>query len=467
MPKISIITSTYNRQERLVAAIESVRNQTFDDWELIIVDDHSTDSTEQVVSGYLNDRIKYIRLGENFGNDTRPKNIGIMASTGEYIAFLDDDNVYRPDHLQALINVIEREDVDGVYGDRFIYINDEPHGVGVYSDYDPMLIMTRNYIDTSDVLLKRDFLFDLGGFDERYKKFIDWNLWVRAAKAGKRLKRVPIIITDYNVHEGAKSQRKEDTVNNFPAWSALDCEVRLDYLGKKEPPKVAVFSLTYDRLDYTKECFDSLYRTAGYPFDHFIVDNGSTDGTQEYLKTLTNPNGLITLKLNSENMGISIASNQALDMIKGDGYNIIMKVDNDAFFKNQGWLAKMIDIYKAFPRFALSLYVEGLRDNPGGAARAGYLTIRDELIGYTNHLGGICHFVDAHAYDNFRWDEDSFLHGVQDMELSQYLDRNHWYMGYLENWYVEHRDGTEGQHKKYKEYFERRKIEKITKYKGK
>jgi len=79
MPKISIITSTYNRQERLVAAIESVRNQTFDDWELIIVDDHSTDSTEQVVSGYLNDRIKYIRLGENFGNDTRPKNVGIMA----------------------------------------------------------------------------------------------------------------------------------------------------------------------------------------------------------------------------------------------------------------------------------------------------------------------------------------------------------------------------------------------------
>jgi len=176
MPKISIITSTYNRQERLVAAIESVRNQTFDDWELIIVDDHSTDSTEQVVSGYLNDRIKYIRLGENFGNDTRPKNIGIMASTGEYIAFLDDDNVYRPDHLQALINVIEREDDDCVYGDRYTYINDEPNGVGVYSDYEPMLIMTRNYIDTSDVLLKRDFLIDFGGFDDKYNKFIDWNL---------------------------------------------------------------------------------------------------------------------------------------------------------------------------------------------------------------------------------------------------------------------------------------------------
>ena len=131
MPKISIITSTYNRPERLIAAIESVKSQTFEDWEMIIVDDCSTDTTEQVVKGYLDDKIKYIRLAENFGNDTRPKNVGIMASTGEYVSFLDDDNTYRPDHLQALINVLEREEVDGVYGDRFIHrttiINNNRH----------------------------------------------------------------------------------------------------------------------------------------------------------------------------------------------------------------------------------------------------------------------------------------------------------------------------------------------------
>jgi len=463
-PKVSVIISTYKRPERLQLAIESVMTQTFEDWELIIVDDCSNDTTEDVVKGWLSDRIKYIKLEENFGNDTHPKNVGILASTGQYVAFLDDDNTYRPDHLQALVSAIENNDVDGVYGDRFIIMNGKPHGIGVHSDYEPMLLLARNYIDTSDVLLKREVLFDLGGFDERFKKFIDWNLWVRMAKAGKKLKRVPVVITDYNVHEGAKSQRVEDTIDNFPAWSPMDCEVRLDYLGKKEPLKVAVFSITYDRLDYTKECFDSLYKTAGYPFDHFIIDNGSKDGTQEYLKTLKNPNGLVTLKLNNENMGISIASNQALDMIKNDGYDIIMKIDNDAFFKNDGWLAKLIEVHKVFPRFALSLYVEGLRDNPGGAARIDYMTVKDELLGYTKHIGGICHFVEAKAYDNFRWDEDSFLHGVQDMELSQYLDRHGYYMGYLENWFVEHKDGTDGQHKKYKDYFERRVIEKSTKY---
>jgi hypothetical protein len=172
----------------------------------------------------------------------------------------------------------------------------------------------------------------------------------------------------------------------------------------------------------------------------------------------------IYLIKNKQNVGISIASNQALDVIKNHNVNCIMKSDNDALYKNQGWLAKMVEVYKAFPKFALSLYVEGLRDNPGGAPRADYLTIKDELIGYTKHLGGICHFVDAKAYDGFRWEEDSFLHGVQDMEFSQWLDRHGWLMGYMEGWFVEHREGTVKQHERYKEYFERRRIEKTTRY---
>lgn len=287
------MTTHDGRREFCKKAIQSVLAQTYEDWELIIVDDASRDGTKVMVSEFKDPRIIYKYRDENYGTDTKPKNEGILLSKGKYIAFLDSDNTYRPDHLQALINVIEIENCDGVYGDRFIHINNEPHGVGVHSDFDPMLLMTRNYIDTSDVLLKREVLFDLGGFDERFKKFIDWNLWVRAAKAGKQFKRVPIVMTDYHIHDGSKSKRKEDTIDNFPAWNAFDCDVRLDYLGKKEPPKVAVFSLTYDRLAYTKECFDSMYKTAGYPIDvHVIVDNGSKDGTIEWVKEYCKTNDI-------------------------------------------------------------------------------------------------------------------------------------------------------------------------------
>ena len=460
---ISIITSTYNRPKRLHRAIESVINQSYKDWELIIVDDGSKTDTKAVVDGFDDERIRLILRKENFGNDTRPKNEGILASKGEYICFLDDDCEYKKDHLKTLLGALEADKkLSGVYGDRIIYENDEMKGIGVYSEFDRSLLMRRNYIDTSDILLRREDLLDIGGFDEGYKKYIDWNLWVRFAKAGKEFKRVPRAITKYYIGKDNKSLRAEDTVDNKPAWDSLSCKVRQDYLGKQKPTKVAVFSLTYDRLEYTKECFKTLHDTAGYKFDHFVVDNGSKDGTQEWLKDNKMFKKII---LNEDNKGISIASNQAVKEIRKGNYDVIVKVDNDAYFKTNGWLKKMVEIYESFPMIALSCYIEGLKDNPGGAPRADYITMADELIGLTQHVGGICHFVEARAYDGFEWDEKSFLHGVQDMELSAYLGIKGYLMGYLENYICSHGiDGTVAQHEKYKDYFERRKEEKRTRY---
>ena len=468
---ISVITSTYNRSERLQKAIDSVLAQTYPDWELIIVDDKSTDDTEKVVSGYKDSRIKYIKQKRNFGCDTKPKNVGIMASKGEYIAFLDDDNAYRPDHLAVLLKELEKDpSLDVVYGDR--WLTDETGRIqpqlGISRDYDPAFLMQRNFIDTSDVLIKRQALFDVGGWDERYKKYVDWNLWVRMSKWGKKFKRVPLVITNYYLHEDMKSNKvktKGDSQTSFaPEWDPYDLEIELPYLNTsaRTAPRVAVFSITYDRLEYTKKSFQSLSRTAKYPYDHFVVDNGSTDGTVEWLSDyLKKDKGIF----NSSNTGISKASNDIIDKIKEQGYDIIVKWDNDCIGLTPGWLAKMVDIWKSNHVFALSCYVQGLVDNPGGAPRLAYGQIKGELVGVTQHLGGICHFVDAHAYDKFRWDDNAFLHGVQDMEMSQFLRFNGYTMGYLENFMVSHGpEGTQSQKKSYPEYFERRKKEKSTRY---
>jgi hypothetical protein len=152
-------------------------------------------------------------------------------------------------------------------------------------------------------------------------------------------------------------------------------------------------------------------------------------------------------------------------MIKKDDYDIIVKWDNDCIGLTKGWLGKMVEIWQSNHMMALSCYVQGLKDNPGGAPRLGFGTVRGEMIGVTKHLGGICHFVDAHAYDTFKWDENSFLHGVQDMEMSQYLQYHGYSMGYLENYFVSHGpQGTEKQKKDFPSYFERRTIEKQTCY---
>ena len=100
MPKISVITSTFNRSKRLKKTIDSVLNQEFKDFELIIVDDCSTDDTKKVIESYNDDRIVPIYREENHGHDGKPKNEGLKIAKGEYITFLDDDDLYYPEALK-------------------------------------------------------------------------------------------------------------------------------------------------------------------------------------------------------------------------------------------------------------------------------------------------------------------------------------------------------------------------------
>lgn len=465
---ISVITSTYNRVERLKKCIKSVQDQTYTDYEHIIVDDHSTDGTQAVVANYRDDKIVYVRRTRNSGCDTKPKNEGIKVAKGKYIAFLDDDNTYRPDHLQALVNVLEANpSIAMVYADRWITDQTgtlQPQ-IGVFHDFDPYLLLERNYIDTSDVLIRKEVLEYVGGFDERYKKYVDWNLWVRLVKAGFTFARVPLILTNYTIHTEAKSQKDLDQkAFSVPAWDSKDCDIFVSHVREVTPPKIAIFTITYNRYEYNKVCIESLHNTAGFNFDHFIVDNGSFDGTKGYLHKLHQDKKIKYLVSNDQNTGISHASNQALEVI-GNDYDIIVKVDPDCYFKSNNWLDRMVWVWMGNHKIALSCYIEGLKDNPGGATRTHYGKIRGELLGMTRHLGGICCFVDSKAYQGFRWNDNDFLHGAQDVEFSQHLLKQGYEMAYLENYYASHGiAGTEQQHKDYPEYFEKRKNEKTTRY---
>ena len=456
---ISVIVTTHAKRSSLCKrAVESVLAQTYPDLEIIVVDDASTDNTEAIIKGMKDPRIKYFRRKRSRGLQGICKNKGLRESKGEYIAFLDSDNTYRPDHLKVLLNQFDKDPrLDVVYGDRWI-VADNESGIGIYHDFNLALLLERNYIDTSDSLIKREAIFKIGGWDERYKRFADWNLYLRLAKAGYNFKRIPQIITDYYLMPDSLSRSSLGKM-----WDPYDLEIYQPYLSVIPVTKVAIFTITYDRLGYTKKSFDSLRKTANYPYDHFIVDNGSKDGTREWLKKNFDTDHLI---LNEDNKGISIASNQALDLIKRtDNYDVILKFDNDCMCLTPNWLNKMVEIYMSNHLLALSCYVQGLKDFPGGAPRMGYGRIRGELVGLTQHLGGICHFVASKAYDNWRWPEGEQLHGVQDLELSQYLTKCGYQLAYLENYFVSHGPmGTETQARDYPDYFERRKTEKVKRY---
>jgi len=197
-PIISIITSTYN-QKLLQRAIDSVLAQTFKEFELIIIDDHS-DSPPKIELPDGEDRVIPIRLPWNTGYMVRPKNVGIMCARGKYIAYLDDDNVYLPDHLETLYKTITETQADVVYGDRVYKSNNpkEKRFMGKMSfDYDLKRINKGNYVDTSDIMHTIQAINDIGYWDIFWERKADWLLMVRFGKAGKKIVHVPKIITEY------------------------------------------------------------------------------------------------------------------------------------------------------------------------------------------------------------------------------------------------------------------------------
>jgi glycosyltransferase involved in cell wall biosynthesis len=105
-PKISIIMPTYNRAAYIMESINSVLQQTYSNWELIIVDDASEDNTEELVLSIKDDRIQFIKTGKT-GLGIKIKNIGIKKTKGEFIAFIDSDDLWAPEKLKKQITALD------------------------------------------------------------------------------------------------------------------------------------------------------------------------------------------------------------------------------------------------------------------------------------------------------------------------------------------------------------------------
>lgn len=114
-PLVSIILATYNRPDTLRLAIASVLAQTLTDWELLVVGDACATETATVIDEAADPRIRYINLARNFGEQSGPNNVGIARARGSYIAFLNHDDLWLPDHLQAALEWLQATGADLVF----------------------------------------------------------------------------------------------------------------------------------------------------------------------------------------------------------------------------------------------------------------------------------------------------------------------------------------------------------------
>jgi glycosyltransferase involved in cell wall biosynthesis len=155
--------------------------------------------------------------------------------------------------------------------------------------------------------------------------------------------------------------------------------------------QVLIFTLTRDRIEYTKRMFEQL-KNCGVEYDHVVVDNGSKDGTLDWLVE----QDLYDLCYFKENRGLWAGIQTVIDVTsRFYGYDYVVKVDNDMEFPEDGWLKKMIERYEENDFDILSPFVNGICSGQGGVRRVGY----SNGIGIVPHVGGAALLTTPEFYD--------------------------------------------------------------------
>ncbi len=189
-PKVSVIIPTYNRASYLKEAVQSVLDQTYRNFELIIVDDGSTDNTEEVVASFTDDRIRYIKKN-NEGHAGKTRNVGLENARGEYIAFLDDDDVWLPEKLELQIKTMMEHpefkasytlySIVGTGEQRKIHMHPKQNlqQGNIFND----LIKYGAIVCTPSICLHKDVIKKVGKFAEipELRSGQDYDLWLRIA----------------------------------------------------------------------------------------------------------------------------------------------------------------------------------------------------------------------------------------------------------------------------------------------
>jgi len=238
MPSATVIIPTHNRSAYLREAIDSVRRQTFSNWECLVVDDGSTDDTQQVVSEVAaqDPRIRYL-YQERSGCPSRVRNSGLDAAQSPLLAFLDDDDIWYPDKLARQVAIFDAFPEVGLvfakirkYGLKHqIWPEDRLAARPSFAD-----LLRGNFVPTSTAMVRRSILDEVGLFNENYLVVEDYDLWLRIARVTEMVA-LPQVLCDYRVHPGSCAiqnlARELQILENIYDYFERECNVPRELLA--------------------------------------------------------------------------------------------------------------------------------------------------------------------------------------------------------------------------------------------
>lgn len=215
--RVSIVIPT-RRAERFIAdTLATIGAQTYSDWEVIVVEDGSQGATEEIVSDFArrhpNNRVDYSRNERSFGA-SYSRNRAFSRSAGEFVALLDSDDRWTPDHLQVSVDAMQSSGTDVVYSTVMFIADQTDMPLGTWGPCEsdladfPRSILGRNYITPSSTVMRRQVLVDVGPWNTKMIYCEDYEYWLRCVRAGKQFQWIGGCHCYYRKnHAGATTQK--------------------------------------------------------------------------------------------------------------------------------------------------------------------------------------------------------------------------------------------------------------------
>ena len=368
MKNVSIIIAVHNNVDLTLKCLESLSKFTaYPKWELVIIDNASTDDTPNVLSALEGD-VKVIHSDLNSGF-AKANNWGVKESSGELLCFLNNDTVVTEGWLTALVNCLDAHPEAVACGGKLLFPDGTIQHAGLAfdkADHIGYHIFRGFHPDSREVnkirklqaitgacMLMHRWAFEAaGGFDEEYiNGFEDVDICLTLGKMGGAIYYTPDCKVihhtsatpgrrDFDSRNAERFQKKwfdyvkpdEDIIfaeNGYSVkWEGTNCILKKIYCDIIIP--------VYDNLEFTKKCLKSIEEQTNFPnYRIIVVDNGSTDGTEDYLRSLENK---IVYIRNRENLGYASACNLGASNSSAD-YLIFLNNDTEV---RENWLTELV-----------------------------------------------------------------------------------------------------------------------------
>lgn len=348
-PVVSVIIPAYNRRHCLFSTLASVFAQTMQDFEVLVVDDASTDNTEGETAWFraaFPGKLRYIRLSNNQG-ESYARNVGLDHARGEFIAFLDSDDQWEPSYLEEMVSYLNTHAAKHLvwcYVDFYTVSEDGSSKPEQYSwinlpDQPWDTVHDKLWLGPQHVVYRRSAALR---YDPDIDKAEDAELYTRMLAAGYQFGNLQKNLV--SIYHHADSQNRANSFGSANKKKKRKASRNQTKAILSERTNLAsLCMLTWNRGDIAPSVLSNLSETAGAPFEFIIVDNGSVDGMPVWLDTRYDELVLKHHKviLNPWNVGIPSGLNQGLLVGEGD---LFLHAASDIFMEKD-FLCKLMDAF--------------------------------------------------------------------------------------------------------------------------